>query len=90
VPWTSRFSDFDVMNHVNNAVALVIVEEVLAHHRDLRAPMRVDVEYRSSIDRGTSASASAGSRRTTANEGWVIDDEGTACIAFRIEKLAAP
>jgi hypothetical protein len=50
MPWSLRFADFDVMNHVNNSVAFVIVEEVLAQHRDLRAPMRVEVEYRSSID----------------------------------------
>ncbi|HEY5421893.1 MAG TPA: hypothetical protein VIK05_00395, partial [Ilumatobacteraceae bacterium] len=78
----------DVMNHVNNAVALVIVEEVLAHHRDLRAPMRVDVEYRSSIDRGAALFV-GGVASHDRYEGWVIDDEGTACIAFRIEKLAA-
>jgi len=89
VPWTSRFSDFDVMNHVNNAVALVIVEEVLANHRDLRAPMRVDVEYRSPIDRGTALRV-GGAASQDRYEGWVIDDEGAACIAFRIEKLIAP
>jgi acyl-ACP thioesterase len=89
VPWPLRFSDFDVMDHVNNAVALVIVEEVLANHRDLRAPMRVDVEYRSSIDRGTALRVGGVASRDR-YEGWVVDDEGSACIAFRIERLDAP
>jgi acyl-ACP thioesterase len=87
VPWSVRFADFDVMNHVNNAVALVVVEEALAQHRDLRAPMRVDVEYRSSIDRGTvvhvgGMSTDDGDRY----DGWVLDDQGAVCIAFRIEQ----
>ena len=50
-PWPVRFTDFDVMDHMNNAIAFVLVEEVLARRRDLRAPLRVEVEYRSSIDR---------------------------------------
>src|SRR3954449_7780042 len=79
-PWSVRFADFDVMNHVNNAVALVIVEEALAQHRNLRAPMRIDVEYRSSIDRGTvlevgGVSTPDGQRY----DGWVIDAQGNVC-----------
>ncbi|HZX54763.1 MAG TPA: acyl-ACP thioesterase domain-containing protein [Ilumatobacteraceae bacterium] len=86
VPWSVRFADFDVMNHVNNAVALVIVEEALAQHRNLRAPMRIDVEYRSSIDRGTvvnvgGVSTADGDRY----DGWVVDAHGNVCIAFRIK-----
>jgi acyl-ACP thioesterase len=55
-PWPTRFADFDVMDHVNNAVAFVVVEEVLARRRDLRAPLRVEVEYRSSVDRDVTLS----------------------------------
>lgn len=48
VPWPPRFSDFDVLGHVNNAVYWAVVEE----HLDLIAPVSVVVEYRGGIDRG--------------------------------------
>ncbi|MEP7048464.1 MAG: acyl-ACP thioesterase domain-containing protein [Ilumatobacteraceae bacterium] len=50
-PWPTRFTDFDVMNHVNNAIAFALVEEAIAGRRHLRAPLRVEVEYRAPIDR---------------------------------------
>jgi acyl-ACP thioesterase len=84
-PWSLRFTDFDVMNHVNNAIALVIVEEALAEHRQLRAPMRVDVEYRSPIDRGTVLSV-GGVCTGDRYDGWVVDDQGAVCIALRIDR----
>jgi len=87
VPWWLRFADFDVMNHVNNSVALVVVEEALAQHRDLRAPMRVEVEYRASIDRGTVLQV-GGVVSDGRYDGWVVDGDGTVCIAFRIDRLA--
>jgi len=46
--WTPRFTDFDVLGHVNNAVYWAIVEEFF----DLSAPTAVEVEYRGGIDRG--------------------------------------
>jgi acyl-ACP thioesterase len=48
VEWPARFSDFDVLGHVNNAVYWAIVEEHLA----LAAPLTVELEYRGGIDRG--------------------------------------
>ncbi|MEY2450552.1 MAG: hypothetical protein QOD92_126 [Acidimicrobiaceae bacterium] len=48
VPWPLRFSDFDVLGHVNNAVYWAVVEE----HLDLVAPVTVALEYRGGIDRG--------------------------------------
>lgn len=46
--WTLRFTDFDVLGHVNNAVYWAVVEELL----DVDAPTTVEVEYRGGIDRG--------------------------------------
>ncbi len=66
-PWPVRFTDFDVMDHVNNAIAFALVEEVLARRRDLRAPLRVEVEYRASIDRDVRLGV-----------GWVDGGEGAA------------
>ena len=90
-PWPVRFTDFDVMNHMNNAIGFVLVEEVLARRRDLRAPMRVEVEYRSPIDRdvtlkvgGVDTAVGAG------HDGWLVDAQARCQIAFRIGRLPAP
>jgi len=50
-PWPLRFSDFDVLDHVNNAAYWEAVEETLAAHRDLRAPLRAELEHRSAVER---------------------------------------
>ena len=47
-PWPLRFSDFDVLGHVNNAVYWAIVEECF----DVPAHSTVTVEYRGGVDRG--------------------------------------
>ncbi len=46
-----RFTDFDVLGHVNNAACWQVVEEALAGRRDLRAPLRAEVEHRSPLER---------------------------------------
>lgn len=50
-PWPLRFSDFDVMDHVNNAVAWMALEQARVDHKHLRAPVRAEVEYRDAIER---------------------------------------
>lgn len=49
--WPLRFTDFDVLDHVNNAAYWQIVEEALAAHRDLRAPLRAEIQHRTAIER---------------------------------------
>jgi len=51
-PWPTRFVDFDVVGHMNNAAYWCPVEEELARRRDLRAPLRAEVEFRAGIDPG--------------------------------------
>jgi acyl-ACP thioesterase len=51
-PFPLRFTDFDMMDHVNNAVSWVPVEEALAARPELRAPLRVSVEHPAPIDAG--------------------------------------
>jgi acyl-ACP thioesterase len=46
--WHPRFVDFDVLGHVNNAVYLAMVEEVL----DVAAGDTIEVEFRGGVDRG--------------------------------------
>ncbi len=81
--WPVRFADFDVMNHLNNAVAFALVEEVLAPRRNLRAPLRVEVEYRSPIDRGVTL-RHGGVDGSDGYDGWLVDDHGRCHLAFRI------
>jgi acyl-ACP thioesterase len=50
--WPLRFTDFDVLGHVNNAAYWEPVEEVLAHRRDLRAPLRAELEHPQAIELG--------------------------------------
>ena len=87
-PWPVRFTDFDVMDHVNNAIAFVLVEEALARRRDLRAPLRVEVEYRSSIDRDVALSI-GGIDEIDGDgyRGWLVDAEGRCPVAFKIARL---
>jgi acyl-ACP thioesterase len=96
-PWPVRFSDFDVMDHMNNAIAFVLVEEVLARRRDLRAPLRVEVEYRSPIDRdvalnfgGLDVPDAVGTHDVTGYDGWLLDDQVHCQTAFRIRRLPPP
>lgn len=51
-PWVLRFSDFDAVGHMNNAAYWEIVEEFLADHRDVRAPLRAIVEHVVQIEQG--------------------------------------
>lgn len=88
ITWPTRFADFDVMEHMNNAAAFVVVEEVLASRRDLRAPLRVVVEYRTPIDRGVRLRY-GGVDLADAHDGWLVDERGGCPVAYRISRLAA-
>jgi acyl-ACP thioesterase len=85
VAWPTRFTDFDVLNHMNNAVAFALVEEALAGRRDLRAPLRVEVEYRSSIERDVSLRV-GGLDGPDRVDGWLLDDQGQCGVALRIAR----
>lgn len=45
-----RFSDFDAVGHLNNAVYWEPVEEYLGQRRDMRAPLHVTVEHHHSVE----------------------------------------
>ncbi len=53
-PWPLRFSDYDAVGHMNNAAYWEIVEEHLAEHRELCAPLRAVVEHVIQVDPGQS------------------------------------
>ncbi|MEI8286487.1 MAG: acyl-ACP thioesterase domain-containing protein [Actinomycetes bacterium] len=50
--WPLRFTDFDVVKHMNNASYWEIVEEHLAAHSELREPMRAIVEHIVQVEPG--------------------------------------
>jgi acyl-ACP thioesterase len=72
VPWPVRFSDFDVLGHVNNAVYWAVVEE----HLDLSAPVTIEMEYRGGIDRGQVTEVA-----TAPDSLWIVADGAVAASA---------
>jgi acyl-ACP thioesterase len=50
--WPLRASDFDVLDHVNNARSLEAVEDELVASLPGRRPVRARIEYRGTIERG--------------------------------------
>jgi acyl-ACP thioesterase len=51
-PMPLRFTDFDAVGHLNNAVYWEPLEEYLAGHRDKRAPLQATVEHHASVEPG--------------------------------------
>jgi acyl-ACP thioesterase len=49
-PYPARFVDFDVMGHMNNAAYWNAVEEELSVRREIRHPMRAEMEYRQGVE----------------------------------------
>ena len=79
-PWPLRFTDFDVLSHVNNAAYWEIVEEVLAARSDLRAPLRAELEHRSAIERAADVEV----RVDSGTDGvalWILADGAVAATA---------
>jgi len=50
-PWPLRTSDFDVLDHVNNARSLEAVEDELVRCLPDRIPRRARIEYRGTLER---------------------------------------
>jgi acyl-ACP thioesterase len=51
-PWPVRATDFDVLNHVNNAASWQAVEEEIARLAKGRRLTRAEIEYRMPVDPG--------------------------------------
>jgi acyl-ACP thioesterase len=79
-PWRLRFTDFDVLSHVNNAAYWEVVEEVLATRPDLRAPLRAELEHRSAIERGADVEVLVDAT-TDAVSLWILADGAVAATA---------
>ena len=85
-PWPLRFADFDVLEHVNNAVYWAPVEEALTARRELRAPLTAVLEHGDAIERGDAVRWCA---RDLASghlgfDGWLVGDGGRVFAAARV------
>lgn len=72
-PWPLRFTDFDVLNHVNNAVSWAVVEEERVARKHLRAPLRAEVEYRDAVERGHQVGRIAVDGEDGSLSVWLVD-----------------
>ena len=79
-PFALRFTDFDLMGHVNNAVSWEPVEEALAARDALRAPLRVSVEHPLPIDRGAEPRVAVVDRQDGLDL-WILDGDRTCSTA---------
>ncbi len=86
-PWPVRFVDFDVLGHMNNAAYWAAVEEELARRRDLRAPVRCELEFRQPVERG----AAVGLVSVDGHDGslglWLVGD-GAVYASARVRPWA--
>ncbi|WP_195210434.1 acyl-[acyl-carrier-protein] thioesterase [Actinomarinicola tropica] len=89
--WPLRFSDFDVLDHVNNAVSWAAVEEARAPRRHLRAPVRAEIEYRAPIERGHEVVRLAQDHEGGGLSLWLVDaaDHRTVYTSARVLPLPA-
>ena len=71
--WPLRFTDFDVLGHVNNSVYWSPVEEVLAERRDLRAPLRAVMEHRGALEPTSQAGVAVDQLASGGFALWVLD-----------------
>jgi acyl-ACP thioesterase len=85
VPWALRFTDFDVLSHVNNAAYWEAVEEVLAARRELRAPLRAEVEHRTAIERGAQVELVVDDHPDEL-AAWLLAD-GAVAASARVQRL---
>lgn len=51
-PWPVRVTDFDVLDHLNNAASWAAVEEEIARQARGRRLVRAEIEYRAPVDPG--------------------------------------
>jgi acyl-ACP thioesterase len=79
--WTLRFTDFDLLRHVNSAAYWVPVEEVLADRRDLRAPLRAEMEYRGGLERDAAPRVVVDDRGAAGMALWIVDGGRLAATA---------
>jgi acyl-ACP thioesterase len=86
-PWPLRFADFDALGHVNNAVYLEVVEEHLARRRELRAPLRVEVEFRTAVEPDHEVAVVSMAESDGGLSLWVVGEDDTVHASARISSM---
>lgn len=86
-PWPLRFTDFDVLSHVNNAAYWEAVEEALSERRDLRAPLQAELEHRTAIERGAAVELVVADEADGLSA-WVVA-AGEVAASARVRRLGA-
>jgi acyl-ACP thioesterase len=79
-PWPLRFTDFDVLGHVNNAAYWEAVEEELARRRDLRPPFEATLEFVREIGRDDDVSVVVDDADDRLDV-WLVGDGGVHAAA---------
>jgi acyl-ACP thioesterase len=82
-PWPVRYVDYDVLAHMNNAAYWAVVEEELGRRRDLRAPLRAEVEFRNAVELGHQV----GVITEAIDDGvaiWLVGDGGAVHASARL------
>ena len=81
--WPLRFVDFDVLDHVNNAVYWAAVEQELAVRRELRAPLTAVIEHGEPIEREHDVRWFVADR-DGGFDGWLVGAEGEQFASVRV------
>lgn len=85
-PFPLRFTDFDRMGHVNNAVSWEPVEEALVGRDDLAGPLRVSVEHPLPIDRGAEPMVTV-NHHDDGFDLWIVDaGTGATCSTAQLRR----
>jgi acyl-ACP thioesterase len=87
--WPLRFTDFDVLDHVNNAVYWEPVEQELALRRRLRAPLTAVLEHGDAIDRDDTVRWVV-QDRDDGFDGWLLGVDGRQFAAVRVVGGTSP
>jgi acyl-ACP thioesterase len=86
-PWPLRATDFDVMGHMNNAVYWAAVEEELRRRRDVRAPMRAELEFRTAVEPGDAVELVTDDGRQDLQL-WLVRQDGVVCASAHLWRLS--
>jgi acyl-ACP thioesterase len=86
-PWPVRYVDYDVLGHMNNAAYWAVVEEELDHRRELRAPLRAELEFRNAVERGHQVGVVTDVVADVVADGvtiWLVGDGGVVHASARL------
>lgn len=87
VAWPLRFCDFDVLGHMNNALAWAVVEEERSTVGGFTVPYRAEAEYRLPIERGAQVEYAVNHDINGGLQLWLVNPEADEPL---VSALIAP